>query len=188
MSLVPAFNIGIWNAWIFMALCSIPTFFLPFVSRGREKGADFTSYFDKTQKRAHLLLHLIYLFLVVYSVFVPLKLGTPWFYAGLVLFVLGFIPYAMVIVNFAQTQLDQPVAKGVYRYSRHPMYITPFLLFFGTGIASASWIFLVLSVVYILLPPLFVAAEERFCLEKYGTAYREYMGRTPRWIGLPKSK
>lgn len=188
MSLLPAFKIGVWNAWIFMALCLIPTFFLPFAARSRDKGVDFTSYFDKTQKKALLYLHLIFLFFVVYSVFVPLKLGTPWFYAGLVLFVLGFIPYALVIVNFAQTQIDQPVVKGIYRYSRHPMYITPFLLFIGTGIASASWIFLVLSVFYILLPPFFVAAEERFCLEKYGTAYREYMDRTPRWIGLPKSK
>jgi len=33
-----------------------------------------------------------------------------------------------------------------------------------------------------------VNAEERFCLEKYGDAYREYMNRTPRWIGFPKSK
>jgi protein-S-isoprenylcysteine O-methyltransferase Ste14 len=31
-------------------------------------------------------------------------------------------------------------------------------------------------------------AEERWCLEKYGDAYREYMNRTPRWIGLPKSE
>lgn len=30
--------------------------------------------------------------------------------------------------------------------------------------------------------------EERFCLDYYGDAYRNYMERTPRWIGLPKSK
>jgi len=28
--------------------------------------------------------------------------------------------------------------------------------------------------------------EERFYLKKYGDAYREYMNRTPRWIGIPK--
>jgi protein-S-isoprenylcysteine O-methyltransferase Ste14 len=32
-----------------------------------------------------------------------------------------------------------------------------------------------------------VAPEERGCLEKYGEAYRQYMNRTPRWIGLPRS-
>jgi len=33
-----------------------------------------------------------------------------------------------------------------------------------------------------------VGAEERFLLEKYENAYREYMDRTPRWIGMPKSR
>ena len=32
-----------------------------------------------------------------------------------------------------------------------------------------------------------VKAEERCCLERYGNVYREYMNRTPRWIGIPKS-
>jgi protein-S-isoprenylcysteine O-methyltransferase Ste14 len=67
------------------------------------------------------------------------------------------------------------------------MYLTPFLMFIGAGIASASWLFLLLSVVYIIMPPLFVPAEERFLLEKYGDAYREYMDRTSRWLGTPKS-
>jgi len=31
-----------------------------------------------------------------------------------------------------------------------------------------------------------IASEERWCLEKYGDAYREYMKNTPRGIGRPK--
>lgn len=187
MSLLPAFKIGVWNAWIFMACSLIPVFFMPLVARGREEGSEFTSHFNKSQKNAQLLLHLIYLVLVLYSIFVPLKLGTGWFYAGLFVFIFGFIPFAMVMANFGATPPDKPVTRGIYRYSRHPMYLTPFFMFAGTGIASASWLFLLLSVVYILMPPVFVAAEENFLLEKYGSAYRDYMDRTPRWIGLPKS-
>jgi protein-S-isoprenylcysteine O-methyltransferase Ste14 len=33
-----------------------------------------------------------------------------------------------------------------------------------------------------------VGAEEPFLIEKYGDTYREYMNRTPRWIGIPKSE
>ena len=29
--------------------------------------------------------------------------------------------------------------------------------------------------------------EGRVCLEAYGNAYREYVDKTPRWIGIPKS-
>jgi protein-S-isoprenylcysteine O-methyltransferase Ste14 len=32
-----------------------------------------------------------------------------------------------------------------------------------------------------------VVVEEPFLIEKYGVAYREYVNRTPRWIGIPKS-
>jgi protein-S-isoprenylcysteine O-methyltransferase Ste14 len=33
-----------------------------------------------------------------------------------------------------------------------------------------------------------IAIEEEVCLNKFGDAYRDYMHKTPRWLGLPKSK
>ena len=94
----------------------------------------------------------------------------------------------MVIVTFATTPIDkEPLTKGLYRYSRHPMYVTQALIFVGVGIASASWVFLLFTVVYTILSIICAIPEERFCLEKYGNTYREYMNRTPRWIGVPKS-
>jgi len=56
----------------------------------------------------------------------------------------------------------------------------------GVGIACASWLFLLLSIASVLFAIRFVGMEERWCLEKYGDAYREYMKRTPRYIGIPK--
>ena len=189
MSLIPAFDIGLWNAWIFMVCSLIPVIFLfmPLVSRGQKGKTAFTAYFSKMQKNAFSTTQLIFFMLIIYSIFVPLKLCTVWFYIGLPVFLVGFIPYAMLAANFVTTPLDKPVTRGIYRYSRHPMYLTMFLMLLGAGIASASWIFLLLSVVDIIMPPLFVEAEERYCLDKYGDAYREYMTRTPRWIGIPKS-
>jgi len=63
-----------------------------------------------------------------------------------------------------------------------------FLAIIGIGIACASWIFLLLGIVIITLMNMKVVSEERFCLKKFGNAYREYMERTPRWIGIPKSE
>jgi protein-S-isoprenylcysteine O-methyltransferase Ste14 len=189
MSLVPAFDIGVWNAWIFMVCTLIPVFFLfmPLVNRGQKEKIPFTASFSKMQKNAFSSNQLIYFIILIYSIFVPLKIDTVWFYVGLPVFLIGLIPYAMLAVNFVTTPLDRPVTRGIYRYSRHPMYVTEFLMFLGTGIASASWIFLLLSVVAIILTPLFVEAEERYCVEKYGDAYREYVNRTQRWLGIPKS-
>jgi protein-S-isoprenylcysteine O-methyltransferase Ste14 len=93
----------------------------------------------------------------------------------------------MVSINFAATPVDKPVTRGVYRISRHPVYLSGFLLYAGIGIAGASWVMLLLAVAWIVLWCIVVPAEERFLLEKYGDAYREYMNKTPRWIGIPKS-
>lgn len=189
MSLIPAFEIGIWNAWILMIWLLVPYFLEPLniIPKGREKGSNFTDEFNKMQKIVLASLHIIYLLMIIYSIFVPLKLGTAWFYAGLPIYLLGLITNAMVFVGFATTPPDKLVTKGIYRYSRNPMYLTQLPIFLGVSIAAASWVFLLISVVYMIMPLLWVEAEERHLLKLYGDAYREYMNRTPRYIGLPKS-
>jgi len=82
--------------------------------------------------------------------------------------------------------MNEPVSGGAYRYSRHPIYTALVLIFLGVSMASASWVFLLLTVLMAVLVSLSVADEERYCVEKYGDSYREYMDRTPRWIGIPK--
>jgi protein-S-isoprenylcysteine O-methyltransferase Ste14 len=66
------------------------------------------------------------------------------------------------------------------------MYGTMVLLFLGVSILSASWVFLVFPIILgvDVTRPYFVKIEEGQCLGHYGAAYREYMDRTPRWIGI----
>jgi protein-S-isoprenylcysteine O-methyltransferase Ste14 len=189
MPLVPAFEIGIWNAWILMIWLLIPFFAEPLkiIPKGREEGNDFTTEFNKAQKSALISAHIIYLLLIIYSIFVPLKLGTVWFYAGLPIYLIGLIAYAMVIWGFASTPTDKLITTGIYRFSRNPMQLSHLPIFIGVGIAAASWVFLLIAVVYVIVPLFWVAAEERHLLKLYGNAYRKYKDRTPRWIGIPKS-
>jgi protein-S-isoprenylcysteine O-methyltransferase Ste14 len=189
MSIVPVFEIGVWNAWLLTIWLLVPFFLVPLniIPKGREEGSDFTVEFNKIQKGSHLSLHIIYLLLVIYSIFVPLKLGTAWFYAGIPIYLLGLGSYAMVFVGFVTTPPDKLVTEGIYRYSRNPMQLSTFLLLLGIGIATASWIFLLLAIVYMIVPLLWLNAEECHLQKLYGDAYREYMNRTPRWIGFPKS-
>ena len=84
--------------------------------------------------------------------------------------------------------LDRPATEGLYRISRNPIYLSTFLIDIGIGIACASWIYLLYAMIEIILQHMTLGAEERWCLEKYGDAYREYMNRTPKWIGIPKSE
>ncbi|MFW6102456.1 MAG: methyltransferase family protein [Chloroflexota bacterium] len=90
-------------------------------------------------------------------------------------------------VNFATTPMDVSITRGIYQYSRHPMYLASLLIYFSVGIASASWVFPLFFFVQLVFIRITAVGEECYCLEKYGEAYREYFVKTPRWLGLPKS-
>ncbi len=188
MSLMPAFEIGVWNAWIVMLYFPLH----PLLMRLKDKdalkklGNPADIPFNKTEKKIDTSQIVIVTLSLIYSVFLPLKLGTIWFYIGLSIYSLGLIMFTIAMVNITTTPLGELFTKGLYRYSRHPMYLTQFLILIGVGIASASWLFLLFSIVFTILLLILTIPEERFCLEKYGNAYRQYMNGTPRWIGVPK--
>ena len=90
-------------------------------------------------------------------------------------------------INIATTSLDkEPITKGVYRFSRHPAYFGGFLFFLGVGIATASWVVILLALAWMIIWIKVIPAEESSLLEKYKDSYCEYMNKTPRWIGIPK--
>jgi len=189
MQLIPVFKIGILNAWIFILLVLLPLLLVGLFRRGVfEKTDSIHASILTTREKKIFIFSKVILFLVfIYSVFLPLKLETVWFYIGLPIYLLGLILYIIVWVNVTTSPPDKPVTKGLYRYSRHPMYVTFPLIFIGTSIATASWLFLVLSIMLIITHFYNGTIEERECLEAYGKAYQEYMNKTPRWFGIPKS-
>jgi protein-S-isoprenylcysteine O-methyltransferase Ste14 len=192
MSLVPAFEIGIWNAWIlqvfFFLIISAPELVMSKEEKERVNRGKEDYPLSKNKKRLALSTHVVIIPLAfIYSIFLPLKLGTAWLYAGLLVFSLALVMTLITTYNFAATPLEEPVTRGIYRISRHPIYLSGFVLYAGIGIACASWVLLLLAVLWIVFLQIAVPAEERFLLEKYGDAYRKYMDRTPRWLGLPKT-
>jgi protein-S-isoprenylcysteine O-methyltransferase Ste14 len=92
------------------------------------------------------------------------------------------------VVNWANTPAGKPVTRGLYRFSRHPIYVTEVLLLLGVSVASISWVFLLFPITVGVGAAYFIKMEEAHCSGHYGNAYREYMNRTPRWIGIPKSE
>ena len=56
------------------------------------------------------------------------------------------------------------------------------------SIMSLSWIFLILTTICGIHLIIVAPVEEKYCLEKYGKAYKDYIERTPRWIGIPKRR
>lgn len=169
-------------AYVFLLMYAVAKF-----KKGEEPKGEL-DVFSKTEKRIFVLSKLIFFSAVIYSIFLPLKLGTIWFYIGLPITLIGLVALTIVMIHHITIPWDKPVTKGLYRYSRHPMYITSCLFFVGVSITSASWLFLLLSILFSILHFMNANPEERFCLKRFGEAYQKYMDRTPRWIGIPKSK
>ena len=191
MSLVPEFEIGLWNAWILTLYFLLHPLIMMLIDRLVGTGDIFKKMgapaYNKTERIIDIFHTVLFFGLFIYSIFLPLQLGTAWFYIGLALCVLGMVFWTIAIVNIVDIPLGEPWTKGLYRYSRHPMILAGFLILIGAGIASASWVFLLFSIVYIILSVILAIAEERSCLKKFGATYREYLNKTPRCIGILKS-
>jgi protein-S-isoprenylcysteine O-methyltransferase Ste14 len=192
LALIPAFELGLWNAWIFMvpALLALLLCFPVMMKKDAPGGPSRVPCKSKITLVVATLSKIVFFPAVVYSVFLPLQLGTMWLYVGLPITLIGLVVIILVLVAWIKTLGGQPVTRGVYRFSRHPMYVAMVLTLFGVSIISASWVFLLFAIITVVgvTRPFSVKIEEAQCLGHYGKAYREYMNRTPRWIGMPKSE
>ena len=188
MSLVPEFELGLWNAWILVIPIIIISFSDMRATASRESGKAGDFQLTRKEKRLTYAVFLPMDVSWVYAVFLPLQLNTTWLISGLIIYLFGIAFTIIAIRNFATSAKDKVITKGLYSVTRNPTYIGLLLMQIGLGIACASWLYLLLAVVLAILLNANLSAEERYCLYRFGDDYRNYKNRTPRWIGIPKSE
>lgn len=187
MSLIPEFELGLWNAWILVIPMLIIFFYTMRVTSVRESGEAGDFELTKKEKRIINAVFLSIVVSLIYAVFLPLQLGTTWLYIGLVIYLFGMAFMIIAVRNFASSPRDKVITKGLYSVTRNPEYIGLLLMQIGLGIACISWLYLLLTVMLLILLNANLSAEERYCFYRYGDNYRKYKNKTPRWIGIPKS-
>ena len=147
MSWIPAFKIGLWNAWLLMLFYLLHPLIMAAIDKAVGSGDIFKKMgtdvpYTAAEKRDSLIVTAGIYLLTAYSIFLPLKLGTTWFYAGFPIYLAGVILFLTAIGVAATTPAGQPFTKGAYRFSRNPMYLSWITILAGVGIATASLIFL----------------------------------------------
>ena len=184
MDFLPQFSISITNAFWFSMLFWISNLIILRIYP--------THYKDRVLKMPKLkgifqrvmstFNFFIFQGLLIVVVFMPLQFDTSYFVLGLVLFVISFVTYIISLVNYATSNPNQPVTKGIYRFSRNPQQITT--IFMWTGIGLMTNCILIIAICTIQLITAFPAfkAQEQFCINKYGNDYIEYMKKTPRYF------
>ncbi len=188
MSWMPSFDIGIWNAWLFMIIYPLQWAAVVIVPKHVAERTSHAPEIFRTRKDwvMSFFIQGLWILATLYSIFVPFQVGTPWLWTGLVFFIAGLAILITATLSVAGTPVDKPFTTGVYRFSRHPMYLSMIFVYLGVSIAAASWLFFLITIFTFFLQRYQMVKEEEFCLNKFGKSYRDYLNRTPRWIGLPQ--
>lgn len=152
-------------------------------------------YPDHASVKIHPPVLLVMHFLVAYFLnrFVPLSFVFPgilvWVGYALVVIGLGLAFGAVSRFMQARTTLDphgsvsEIVTRGVYSFSRNPIYLGFVCLLIGFPfIFGSSW-GLILSPLFIfLMNTLVIQHEEAYLERKFGTIYTSYKSRVRRWL------
>ena len=101
---------------------------------------------------------------------------------------LGWVQWALDVqfdTNLHTQAEHQLIKHGPYRWVRHPMYSTLFLMGLGWFLLTANWLIgppLMIGIILVILSR--VQHEERVLIELFGDEYRSYMEETGRFIPI----
>ncbi len=134
------------------------------------------------KKKLAIIISFFMLSFYILSIWIPLKIGTLWFYIGVVIFILGFSGNIISTYNYASTPENEAIKKGMYKISRNPLYLYYGFMILGLTVASLSVFLFILWILMNIITHLIIIAEEQYCLKTYGSSYQEYMQKVPRYF------
>lgn len=170
------------------ALLLIPFLLIrfPFLAHLSKKALSRAAYFAPVQgegKIAYMIYQLSNLALFITSFFLEIKFDfSVFFYAGVAIYLFGLALCAISMRDFARPDANGMNTKGLYRYSRNPMYVAYFVCFLGIAFLTKSMIFFLILVIFQTAAHWIILSEERWCLEKFGKSYQDYQDRVRRYI------
>lgn len=113
-------------------------------------------------------------------------------YVGMALIACGAMIYFWCAWDFVSKGLGTPapidaprvlVVKGLYRFTRNPMYVGVASVIFGQALAYGSRSVAIYGCFVVLVFHLFVLLYEEPTLKKlFGEQYGAYCAKVPRWI------
>lgn len=98
--------------------------------------------------------------------------------AGIIIATTAAVPFIpAAILNPWKGRL---ITHGIYRYVRHPMYLTVFILCFGVMLCSSSVASVATFAFLCFCSWMAQKKEEEELLARFGSEYEEYMRKVPR--------
>ena len=148
-----------------------------------KRAAHFPAMVTRGEKAAYVLYQLSNIAIFVCMFFLQVKF-TPMvvFYIGCAIYIIGIILLITAVIAFAFPLEEGLNVKGIYAFSRNPMYVAYFVFFIGCVVLTQSLVLCGLVLLFQITAHFIILAEERWCLAVFGEAYRQYMVRVRRYF------
>lgn len=171
---------GFWLLLIFL----IVRFGLLFIIKKEAiQRAGYFAPIQKFEKKAYYIYQVSSIALLIYVMVSSVKIDfSLQFYLGLSFFVAGILLCAISVVSFAFPNDEGLNINGIYKYSRNPMYMAYFVCVLGMSLLIQSFVMLVIVLIFQISAHWIIVSEERWCLEKFGKSYEDYMKTVRRYI------
>ena len=103
---------------------------------------------------------------------------------GIILLILsGYLARASMKIVFGEVRTEPAVIRDrIYKYLRHPMYVSEILLYLGLLLINLSIIAAIVWLAAIVFLYFICRYEEKLLLERFGADYEQYMREVPMWI------
>ena len=101
----------------------------------------------------------------------------------LLLIVSGYMAGTGLSIVFGkQAQSQGVIKKGVFRFVRHPIYLSEIILYLGLLVLHISLATVFIWIIAILFLHYISRYEEKLLLAKLGKEYEQYMKEVPMWF------
>jgi len=120
-------------------------------------------------------------------------INEPWNMVGIALVVIAaLIDFTSLYLFFKKRTTPNPmkpefttglVTKGMYRFSRNPMYLGLLIMLLGFAIYLGKLTpFLIIPVFYFVITEMQIKPEEDWLEQKFGEEYLDYKNKVRRWL------
>ncbi len=187
MEIFPTHSIQLFNLFWFPLIYGIISLFLMKImtKNSKKRILSLPKYKNNITKFFSVFFMIIFgKLIIVYSVFVPIKPSSIYFYIGIIIYSIGIFCSIYAMWMFSKADLNRPITTGIYKYSRHPMQVMYYFSWIGLGFISGTWIIIIYAIIFPFLTIPSLIAQEKECIKKYGNEYIEYLNKTPRFLFL----
>lgn len=169
--------------WLILIFLMIRFGLLAIVNRNAVRRAGYFAPMRGNEKIAYYVYQISNITLFICLIGSSIKIDhSLMFHIGAACYLVGLFFCAISIICFSFPDDEGLNIRGIYQFSRHPMYVSYFACFSGMALLTQSWVMLIIVIFFQISAHWIILSEERWCLENFGKSYENYMKKVRRYI------